>query len=149
MHHIVSDGWSMGVLMREAVELYGAFAAGRPSPLPPLPVQYADFAAWQREWLRGEVREALVGHWRRRLGGGLAELALPFDRPRSAQPDSRGAVVGSRLPAGPTRALGELGHRTGATSSSWCCNNVPQGAPPSLHRAGGHRRRNDGRRQSQ
>ena len=66
-HHIVSDGWSRGVLARELKALYGAFAAGRPSPLPPLPVQYADFASWQRHWMAGGAEEAQLAHWRDRL----------------------------------------------------------------------------------
>ncbi|WP_250634601.1 non-ribosomal peptide synthetase, partial [Pinirhizobacter soli] len=67
MHHIVSDGWSMGVVAREMVALYGAFIEGRPSPLPELPIQYADFAHWQREWLKGEVLERQLGYWKRQL----------------------------------------------------------------------------------
>jgi amino acid adenylation domain-containing protein len=91
MHHIVSDGWSMGVLVGELGALYPAFALGRPSPLPPLPVQYADFAVWQRGWLSGEVLEAQVAYWRQALSG-LPPLNLPTDRPRPARRRGRGAV---------------------------------------------------------
>ena len=69
MHHIVSDGWSMGVLVREVAALYEAFSQGRPSPLPELAVQYADYAVWQREWLKGEVLEAQLAYWRQQLAG--------------------------------------------------------------------------------
>src|SRR6185295_10635150 len=87
MHHIVSDGWSIGVLVRELGALYGAFVAGRPSPLPELPVQYADFAVWQREWLTEARVTAEAAFWRAALAG-VAPLDLPADRPR---PPARGA----------------------------------------------------------
>ena len=69
MHHIISDGWSMGVLVREVAALYEAYSAGRESPLPELPIQYADYAVWQREWLQGEVLEGELGYWREQLRG--------------------------------------------------------------------------------
>ena len=69
MHHIVSDGWSMGVLMREVAALYAAYAAGTESPLAELEIQYADYAVWQREWLQGEVLEEQLEYWRRAVGG--------------------------------------------------------------------------------
>ncbi len=81
MHHIVSDGWSMGVLFEELSALYSTFAAGRPSALPELPVQYADYAAWQREWLQGDVLEEQLAFWRRQLAD-LPSVDLPSDRPR-------------------------------------------------------------------
>jgi acyl carrier protein len=84
VHHIVSDGWSTGILTREITALYAAFSEGRPSPLPELPVQYADFAAWQRSWLQGEVLEEEISFWRRQLGGLPPRLELPTDRPRPA-----------------------------------------------------------------
>src|SRR5215207_166577 len=84
MHHIVSDGWSMGVLVKEAAALYRAFAAGRPSPLAELPVQYADYAAWQRGWLQGEVLESQIAYWREQLAGAPPVLELPTDHPRPA-----------------------------------------------------------------
>ena len=84
MHHIVSDGWSMGVLFRELSALYAAFREGGASPLPELPVQYADYAVWQRERLAGEVLERQLAYWRERLAGAPALLELPTDRPRPA-----------------------------------------------------------------
>jgi amino acid adenylation domain-containing protein len=82
IHHIVSDGWSMGVLIREVVAHYGAFCADRPSPLPELPVQYADFAVWQRGWLQGETLEEELAFWRGQLAGAPQALDLPADRTR-------------------------------------------------------------------
>jgi amino acid adenylation domain-containing protein len=90
MHHIVSDDWSLGLLMREASVLYEAFLAGRPSPLGELPLQYGDFSAWQRSWLTGEVLEARLHYWTAQLAA-LAPLELPTDRPRPAVPSYRGA----------------------------------------------------------
>ncbi len=77
MHHIVSDGWSMGVFVRELRALYEAFSQGRPSPLPELPIQYADFAVWQREWLAGDVLERQLSYWKKQLTGAPAVLELP------------------------------------------------------------------------
>ncbi|ETX03410.1 MAG: hypothetical protein ETSY1_00170, partial [Candidatus Entotheonella factor] len=82
MHHIASDGWSMGVLVQELGTLYEAFAQGRPSPLPTLPIQYADFAHWQRQWLRDEVLESQLSYWTTRLHGAPPLLPLPSDFPR-------------------------------------------------------------------
>ncbi len=114
LHHIVSDGWSMGVLMRELGALYAAFGAGRPSPLPPLPVQYADFAVWQRRTLAGEVLEREVAYWRRTLAG-LAPLELPTDRPRPPVVTSAGASRSLRLPAALGGALADLARTAGTT----------------------------------
>jgi amino acid adenylation domain-containing protein len=80
MHHIISDGWSLGVFVRELTELYAAFSAGKPSPLPDLEIQYADYAVWQREWLTGEVLQAQLDYWKTRLAGAPAVLLLPTDR---------------------------------------------------------------------
>ena len=99
MHHIVSDGWSMGVLIREIGALYTAYVQDRPSPLPELAVQYADYALWQREWLRGEVLERQVAYWKEQLSGAPAALDLPTDRPRPAV-QSFGAGYGFALSAG-------------------------------------------------
>jgi len=115
LHHIASDGWSMGVLMREVAALYPAFAAGRPSPLPELPVQYADFAVWQRSWLHGEILESEISSWRRQLAGLPPLLDLPTDRPRPAVQSFRGASRPALLPAGLTRQAQTLGRREGAT----------------------------------
>ncbi|HEX6911984.1 MAG TPA: amino acid adenylation domain-containing protein, partial [Longimicrobium sp.] len=103
LHHVISDGWSMGVLIREVSALYGAFAEGTEAPLPALPVQYADFAAWQRQWISGAVLEAQMAYWRERLAGAPALLELPTDRPRPAVQTYRGALEGFRLPAEPVR----------------------------------------------
>jgi amino acid adenylation domain-containing protein len=81
MHHITSDAWSLGVLLRELQALYSAGLQGAPSPLPELPIQYPDFARWQRRWLTGEVLEREVEHWRRTLEGAPESLPLPYDRP--------------------------------------------------------------------
>ena len=91
MHHIVSDGWSMGVLIREFATLYEAFNDGRASPLTELTLQYADYAYWQREWLQGQVLEAQLDYWRKQLGPNIPETDLPLDRPRLPVQAFRGA----------------------------------------------------------
>ena len=115
MHHIVSDGWSMGLLVREVGALYAAFREGRPSPLPELAIQYADFAAWQRRYLAGDLLEQEIAWWRGQLAGMPPVLELPADRPRPAVASGRGAVhgfaVGEEILAGLTR----LSRRHGAT----------------------------------
>src|SRR6185369_3509997 len=115
LHHIVSDGWSIGVLVREVMVLYEAFAAGRPSPLPELPVQYVDFAVWQHSWLRGEALESEISFWRRQLAGLPPLLELPTDRPRPAVQSYRGTLRPVRLPAALTREIEALARREGAT----------------------------------
>ncbi|MGH3582238.1 MAG: non-ribosomal peptide synthetase, partial [Mycobacterium sp.] len=115
LHHIVSDGWSMGVLVEELVSLYGAYVRGENSPLAELAVQYADYALWQRSWLQGEVLERQVGYWRNRLSGAPAALELPTDRPRPAVASHAGGSVPVRLPAVLKDRLMELGRREGAT----------------------------------
>ncbi|HEV2764145.1 MAG TPA: condensation domain-containing protein, partial [Pyrinomonadaceae bacterium] len=115
MHHIVSDRWSIGILIGEVTALYQAFSAGRPSPLAELPVQYADYALWQREWLRGEVLEKELGYWRKRLGGSLPVLNLPLDRPRPPAPSYRGGHHSFRLPTELVEPLKELSRREGCT----------------------------------
>ncbi|HWS86559.1 MAG TPA: amino acid adenylation domain-containing protein [Pyrinomonadaceae bacterium] len=115
MHHIVSDGWSMGVLIREVAALYEAFVAGEDSPLPPLAVQYGDYAAWQREWLQGEVLAAQLDYWKRQLGGAPDVLRLPTDRPRPAVRSYRGGRHFTMLPPELAAALKELNRREGAT----------------------------------
>ena len=91
MHHIISDAWSNGIIMREVSVLYEAFLHSRPSPLPELLVQYADFACWQRQWLQGEALETHAAFWRARLGDHLPMLELPTDRPRPAVRTFHGA----------------------------------------------------------
>ncbi|HEU0078001.1 MAG TPA: condensation domain-containing protein, partial [Longimicrobiaceae bacterium] len=116
MHHVVSDGWSMGVLVREVSALYGAIADGREAELPELPVQYADYAAWQRAWLTGETLEARLDYWRDRLAGAPPLLELPTDRPRSQAQDPREASVGVHLAADVSAGLRALSRREGATA---------------------------------
>ncbi|HTG31557.1 MAG TPA: amino acid adenylation domain-containing protein [Thermoanaerobaculia bacterium] len=115
LHHVASDGWSLGLLVREVTTLYAAFAQGEPSPLPELPVQYADFAVWQRSWLHGEVLDNEIAWWRRQLADLPPLLELPTDRPRPAAQSYRGATRPVRLPAGLTRQVEALGRREGAT----------------------------------
>ncbi len=114
MHHIVSDGWSMGVLLRELGALYAAFAAGEPSPLAELPVQYADYAVWQRAMLQGEALERQLAYWRDRLAGALP-LDLPTDRPRPAMPSFRGGRVPVALGPELSSRLCRLARREGCT----------------------------------
>ncbi|QSQ18814.1 non-ribosomal peptide synthase/polyketide synthase [Pyxidicoccus parkwayensis] len=115
MHHIVSDGWSMGVLVREVAALYEASLQGRPSPLPPLPLQYADYAVWQRQWLQGPVLEAQLAWWRQQLAGAPQALELPTDKPRPAMPAYRGAQVPVVLPSDVAQRLKALCQQEGAT----------------------------------
>ncbi|HXO40957.1 MAG TPA: condensation domain-containing protein, partial [Thermoanaerobaculia bacterium] len=103
LHHIIADGWSLAVLVEEVVALYGACRRGARSPLPELPVQYGDYAAWQREWLRGEVLEQELAWWRERLAG-LPVVELPGDRPRPPVQSFRGGRVTSALGREATRA---------------------------------------------
>ena len=115
MHHVASDGWSVGVLNRELTALYEAFSQGRPSPLGELPIQYADYAVWQRGWLSGEVLDRHLAYWKGRLAGASRVLDLPTDRPRPPQPTHRGGVRRFALAAEPTAALRKLARGEGAT----------------------------------
>ncbi len=114
LHHIVSDGWSMGVLIREIAILYAAISSEKPFPLPPLPIQYADFAHWQREWLQGEVLETQLSYWRQQLDG-ISILNLPTDRPRPAVQTYRGATKLLQLPKILSLALEALSQQEGVT----------------------------------
>ncbi len=114
MHHIVSDGWSMAILTRELGELYTAFAAGRPEPLPPPALQYADYALWQREWMRGEPLERMLSYWRGKLEGAPV-LELPTDRPRPPVESHRGAAVPLEMAAGPADRMRALAAEEGTT----------------------------------
>jgi amino acid adenylation domain-containing protein/non-ribosomal peptide synthase protein (TIGR01720 family) len=114
LHHIVSDGWSMGVFGRELSALYGAYAGGREPDLPDLPIQYADFAVWQRSWLSGERLDEQIAYWRERLAD-LPPLELPLDRPRPAVQTYSGASYRFTVPAGVTASLKELSRRSDAT----------------------------------
>jgi amino acid adenylation domain-containing protein len=115
MHHIVSDGWSMGILFRELTVLYEAFSAGRPSPLPELSIQYADFAKWHREWLQGEVLERQLLYWKRQLEGIPAVINLPTDRPRPAVQGYRGKTQYLELTKELTEGLEALSRKEGVT----------------------------------
>jgi amino acid adenylation domain-containing protein/non-ribosomal peptide synthase protein (TIGR01720 family) len=114
-HHIVTDGWSHGVFIRELTHLYGAFSEGRPPSLPELPIQYGDFAVWQRERLRGEVLENQLDYWRQKLSGGLPVLDMPTDRPRHLMQTSSGATLSVELPRALTVSLKDLSRREGVT----------------------------------
>src|SRR5215211_4589897 len=114
MHHIVSDGWSLGVFWRELERLYEAFSEKRPSPLEELPIQYADYAVWQRQWLRGELLEEQLGYWKEQLAE-LPILELPTDHARPAVQTHRGARQTLALSRSLTEALKELARREGVT----------------------------------
>ncbi|HLC40230.1 MAG TPA: condensation domain-containing protein, partial [Methylomirabilota bacterium] len=120
MHHIACDGWSMGVFTRELTELYDAFSRGRPPLLPELPIQYADFAVWQREWLTGEPLERQLEYWKRQLNG-LAPLQLPEDRPRPAVLSFRGGRESLSLSPSLAKALRALSEREGVTLFMTLC----------------------------
>ncbi|MBV9774839.1 MAG: amino acid adenylation domain-containing protein, partial [Gemmatimonadetes bacterium] len=115
MHHVVSDGWSLRVLLAEIAALYAAYREGRESPLRELPVQYADYAVWQRAQLRGEVLNRQLAYWRERLAGAPELLELPTDRPRPATPSFRGDTVPVEVPAGALEQLRALGRAEGST----------------------------------
>ncbi|HEY6802398.1 MAG TPA: non-ribosomal peptide synthase/polyketide synthase [Pyrinomonadaceae bacterium] len=114
MHHIVSDGWSMGVLINEVTTLYSAYYEGLASPLPELEVQYADFAIWQRNWLQGEALERQLNYWKEQLGGAVT-IELPTDRPYTAAPRYRGERHYSKLDAEVSAGLHDLSKREGTT----------------------------------
>jgi amino acid adenylation domain-containing protein len=115
MHHIVSDGWSMGVLYRELSVLYEAFSKGQPSRLPELSIQYVDFAVWQRQWLQGELLESQLSYWKKQLEGSPAVLNLPVDRPRPPLQSFRGARQSLELSKGLTRDLKSLSRQNDVT----------------------------------
>jgi len=115
IHHIISDGWSVGVFVRELAALYEAYAAGRPSPLQELPIQYADFAGWQRSWLQGERLEEQLSYWRVQLADVPPLLELPTDRPRPPVQSYRGAHETLLVSESLSRSLKELSRREGAT----------------------------------
>jgi hypothetical protein len=115
MHHIVSDGWSMGVLVNELSALYNAFLRGEDDPLPELDIQYADYAVWQRQWIEGEVLQQQAAYWKTALADVPALLELPTDHPRPAQQDYAGAFAEVVLEEELTAGLKELSRRHGAT----------------------------------
>jgi amino acid adenylation domain-containing protein len=114
-HHAVSDGWSTPIFFREIESLYDAFSQGNPSPLPELPIQYADFAHWQRSWFKGEVMERQIAYWRRHLEGAPALLELPTDRPRPPVETHRGSQVAFTVPKVLSDRVREMSRREGAT----------------------------------
>ncbi|HEX2091995.1 MAG TPA: amino acid adenylation domain-containing protein, partial [Longimicrobiaceae bacterium] len=115
MHHVVSDGWSMEIFIRELSALYGGFSHGEEVRLPPLPVQYADYAVWQRSWLSGEVLERETEYWRSRLSGAPALLELPTDRPRPRVAGDAGGTCGFGIGPEVAAGLRALGRVEGAT----------------------------------
>ncbi|WP_122875479.1 non-ribosomal peptide synthetase, partial [Pseudomonas viridiflava] len=115
VHHIVADGWSMGVLTQELLALYPAFCQEQPDPLPPLAIQYADYAVWQRRWLTGERLQHQAAYWRQVLEGAPTLLTLPTDRPRPAQQDFAGASLALQLDARLAADLRKLAQRQGVT----------------------------------
>ncbi|MGB8507519.1 MAG: SDR family NAD(P)-dependent oxidoreductase, partial [Pyrinomonadaceae bacterium] len=115
MHHIITDAWSLGVLIHEMATLYEAYSSGEPSPLGELPVQYADYAVWQREWLQGEVYERQLEYWRKQLEGAPGVLELPTDRPRPPVQTTNGAYYWFDLDREIVESLKRLSRKEGAT----------------------------------
>ncbi|WP_375511245.1 amino acid adenylation domain-containing protein [uncultured Nostoc sp.] len=115
MHHIVSDGWSMGVFVKELAVLYDAYSQGQPFPLAPLPIQYADFAIWQRNWLQGDVLQTQLSYWQQQLANAPALLSLPADRPRPAVQTFNGVHQEFTLSKELTARLAQLSQQQGVT----------------------------------
>ena len=115
MHHIISDGWSIGVFIRELSHLYGAFVVGEEPTLPTLPIQYADFAVWQRQWLQGKVLAAQLEYWKRQLADAPPLLELPTDRPRPAIQTFQGKTERFQLDGKLTQQLKALSQQSGCT----------------------------------
>ncbi|MCA2629947.1 MULTISPECIES: amino acid adenylation domain-containing protein, partial [unclassified Microcystis] len=115
LHHIISDGWSRGVFIEELTALYNAYNQGQPSPLKPLPIQYADFAIWQRQWLQGEVLENQLNYWKKQLADAPTFLPLPTDKPRPAVQTFTGTHQEFQLSLELTQKLTELSQQQGVT----------------------------------
>jgi natural product biosynthesis luciferase-like monooxygenase protein/amino acid adenylation domain-containing protein len=115
MHHIISDGWSISVLISEMSALYESFTSGRPASLPELSIQYADYAVWQQKWLQGEILDEQLGYWKRQLAGAPNVLELPADRQRPPAQTFRGASVSSELSKSLSDSLKALSGKNGAT----------------------------------
>jgi len=115
VHHIAFDVWSHDVFARELAALYEAFSSGKPSPLPELPIQYVDFAHWQREWLDGELLRPQIAYWKKQLQGAPSQMELPLDRPRPPVQTSRGATETLSLPPGLYDSLEKLGREEGCS----------------------------------
>ena len=127
MHHIISDGWSLGIIFRELAQRYETFAAGAPVPLPELPIQYADFAVWERGTVQAAELEKPLAYWRNQITG-VPALALPTDRPRPAAATTRGAMHAVPLPPGLTQALKALSQREGRPTK--CCGVISTTGKP-------------------
>ncbi|MBD2521399.1 non-ribosomal peptide synthetase [Nostoc sp. FACHB-133] len=115
MHHIVSDGWSIGVFVQELQAIYNAYSQSEPSPLLPLPIQYADFALWQRQWLQGEVLNSQLSYWQEQLANAPTFLPLPTDRPRPPVQTFNGAYLEFALSVELTKKLIKLSQQQGVT----------------------------------
>jgi amino acid adenylation domain-containing protein len=115
MHHIVSDGWSLGIFVHELTELYSAFSAGKASPLPPLQIQYADYSMWQREWLNNDVLDSQLDYWKHRLAGAPPELALPVDHPHPERQTYQGRKLIINLSPAVTAGIKTLAANEGVT----------------------------------
>ncbi|MDZ7959081.1 MAG: amino acid adenylation domain-containing protein [Aulosira sp. DedQUE10] len=115
IHHIIADGWSAGVIVRELAALYESFCTGKPSPLPELSIQYGDFAIWQRQWLQGKILQQQINYWKQQLGGSLPVLELPTDRPRTAIQTFAGRKQFFTISPTLTTALKTLSQQEGVT----------------------------------
>ncbi|MBE9229579.1 amino acid adenylation domain-containing protein, partial [Phormidium sp. LEGE 05292] len=115
VHHIAFDGWSEGILWRELTALYAAFSIGKPSPLPELPIQYADFAVWQKQWLQSQVMDTQLNYWKQQLAGSPPLLELPTDRVRPPIPTNRGKTQHFQLDYNLTQKLKSLSEKSDAT----------------------------------
>ncbi|MEW6735066.1 MAG: amino acid adenylation domain-containing protein, partial [Acidobacteriota bacterium] len=115
MHHIISDGWSLRIFIKELTTIYDAFWQDKPSTLPELTIQYADYAAWQRQWLQGEVLQAQLSYWQQQLGSNLTLLELPLDRPRPPVQSFHGAIYSLVLPASLYEQLKAISNQYGVT----------------------------------
>ncbi|MCC5648476.1 condensation domain-containing protein [Nostoc sp. XA013] len=117
IHHIISDLWSMAVLIRELADFYAAFSQGKSLTLPDLPIQYADFAVWQREWMQGKVLETQLAYWKQQLQNAPTKLELPTDKPRPLQPTYTGTTQSFQLPKDLSDAVKLLSQREDVTLS--------------------------------
>jgi hypothetical protein len=115
MHHIATDGWSTSQFANELAPLYEAFLEGKPSPLSKLPIQYADYAVWQRGWLRDEILDQQLSYWKKQLDGAPSFLSLPADHLHPAKPSYQGSSCRVVYPSSLADKLNELGRREGAT----------------------------------
>src|SRR5262249_43974746 len=115
IHHIISDGWSLGVMGADLAALYDAYKVGKTSPLPEPALQYADFAIWQREWLQGGMLRKQLDYWREQLTGALPELELPLDRPRPVRQTHSGAGHPIELDAEIVGGLNRVARERGGT----------------------------------